>query len=161
MIRIRKFKAGDAEPVAAIMFKAFKSFLGTRIKQEDFTAEYYRKTSNLKASHSETVSFVAHDGEKVVGYLKVAAGNNGLGSLESIGIAPEYFSKGIGSMLFAEADKFWQMKKMRKISTCVSAHNRKALIYYIKNGFIPEGYRRDHFFEGVDEIILGRFMKKA
>lgn len=161
MIKVRKFKAEDAEQVAEIMFRAFESFLGDRIKKEKFTAERYRTSSNLKTPDSETLSFVACDGTRVVGYLKVVAQSNGLGSLEVIGIDPGYFSQGIGSMLFAEADKFWQRKKMRKISTCVSAHNKKAIIYYIKNGFIPEGYRRDHFFEGVDEIILGRFMNRG
>lgn len=161
MIEVRKFRDADAEEVALIMFNAFKSFLGDRIKEEDFNAEDYRKTSNVKSARSETVSFVAVDGERVAGYLKVVAGTNGLGSLEVIGVDPEYFSKGVGSILFAEADKFWKERNMRKISTCVSAHNKKALMYYIKNGFIPEGYRRDHFFEGVDEIILGRFMKKS
>ncbi|OGV51539.1 MAG: hypothetical protein A2017_01850 [Lentisphaerae bacterium GWF2_44_16] len=161
MIEVRKFRDEDAEQVAKIMFKAFKTFLGDRIKEEDFNAEDYRKTSNVKSARSETISFVAVDGERVVGYLKVVAGANGLGSLDVIGVEPEYFSKGIGPMLFAEADKFWKEKNMRKISTCVSAHNKKALMYYIKNDFIPEGYRRDHFFEGVDEIILGRFMKKS
>jgi hypothetical protein len=33
-------------------------------------------------------------------------------------------------------------------------------MYYLKHDFIPEGYRKDHFIEGVDEIVLGRFLKK-
>lgn len=35
----------------------------------------------------------------------------------------------------------------------------KTLIYYIESGFIPVGYRKDHFKAGVDEIILDRFLK--
>jgi len=67
---------------------------------------------------------------------------------------------GAGKLLMCRAEKFWKARGMRKISTCVSAHNRRALLYYIKNGFVPEGYRRDHFKKGIDEIILGRFLKK-
>ncbi|MBI4025006.1 MAG: hypothetical protein HY360_08490 [Verrucomicrobia bacterium] len=29
---------------------------------------------------------------------------------------------------------------------------------YISNGFVPVGYRKDHFKVGVDEIILDRFL---
>ena len=41
----------------------------------------------------------------------------------------------------------------------LTAHNKRALMYYSKNGFIPEGYQRDHFKVGVDEIILGKFFR--
>jgi ribosomal protein S18 acetylase RimI-like enzyme len=161
MICVREFRDGDAESVAALMLKAFQSFLGARARAEDFTAGVYKNTSKMRDARAETLSFVAADGGRIAGYLKVVAGVNGLGALDVIGVDPEYFSKGVGSMLFDEAEKFWRAKNQRKISTCVSAHNKKAIIYYLKHDFIPEGYRRDHFFEGVDEIILGRFMKKA
>ncbi len=32
-------------------------------------------------------------------------------------------------------------------------------MYYLKHDFIPVGYQKDHFFAGVDEIILDRFLK--
>ena len=40
-------------------------------------------------------------------------------------------------------------------------HNKKAVMYYLKHDFVPEGYCKDHFREGVDEIILGRFLKST
>ena len=76
-----------------------------------------------------------------------------------VGVAPDYFGKGVGAILMQAAEGFWTKKKQRKISTCVSAINQRALIYYIKHGFIPEGYCRDHFRRGVDEIVLGRFLR--
>ena len=74
-------------------------------------------------------------------------------------VAPECHARGIGSLLMARAEAFWTEHKQREIHTCVSAHNQKALMYHLKHDFIPEGRCRDHFLDGVDEIMLGRFLK--
>jgi len=60
--------------------------------------------------------------------------------------------------LMKAAECFWTRKKQRKITTCVAAINRPTVIYYIKHGFVPEGYCKNHFTPGIDEIILGRFL---
>ena len=158
-MRCRKFKKADSKQVSELMIKAFKSFLGDKLENlNEFSPSVFEKISNFKDVFSERISFVVADNKKIVGYISVTAGKNGLGSLEIVGVEPEYFSRGVGKILMKKAEEFWASKKQRKISTCVSAHNKRALIYYIKNGFIPEGYRRDHFFVGVDEIILWRFL---
>lgn len=160
-IRVRKFEPRDAGQVSELMKQAFRSFLGDRMtsrREARFSPARLRKSAHSKGPFSEAVSLVALDGSKVVGYIRVTASEGGLGSLEVVGTDPGYFGTGVGRALMEGAEKFWRRKKMRKVSTCVSAHNRRALIYYIRNGFFPEGYRRDHFFEGVDEVILGRFL---
>ncbi len=105
------------------------------------------------------VSYVAVEDGRVIGYIRGSVKKCGLGSLEVVGVSPNAFSKGVGTALMKELEKFWRRHKMRKVYTCVSAHNTKALIYYIRNGFVPEGYQRNHFRDGVDEIMLGRFLK--
>ena len=162
-MQVRKFKEEDAEAVSEIMNAAFYAFLGDRMDEFDrksFSPEVLKRISNCSNSDGGSASFVAEDGGEIVGYIRGTAKNIiGLGSLEVVGIKPDIFSKGVGTALMKELEKFWRDNGMRKISTCVSAHNTRALIYYIKNGFVPEGYRRDHFKVGVDEIILGRFLK--
>jgi len=162
-MRARKFQERDARQVSKLMRAAFRSFLGERYTQDldsQFSPSVLAKTSLAKSRFSQTVSFVAIDGLSVVGYVKVTADRNGLGSLQVIGVDPDCFGKGIGDLLMTEAERFWATKEQRKISTCVSAMNRRALIYYIKHGFVPEGYCRDHFIPGVDEVILGRFLQR-
>lgn len=159
-MKIRKFKAEDASAVSKIMTAAFAAFLGDKMDATDrkyFSPEILKKTSHGKSFDGQVVSFVAEEKGNVIGYIKGSAKTCGLGSLEVVGIRPDIFNKGVGTALMKELDKFWRQKKMRKISTCVSAHNTRALIYYIKNGFVPEGYQKDHFKKGVDEILLGKF----
>ena len=160
-MKIRKFQKRDAAQASKILRTAFRSYLAERYTkdlEDRFAPSVLAGDSSAKSRFSETVSFVAVDGQKVVGYIKVTSDKNGLGSLQVIGVDPDYFGIGIGTLLMKAAELFWARKKQRKISTCVSAINRRALIYYIKHCFVPEGYCRDHFIPGVDEIILGRFL---
>ena len=160
-MRIRKFQEADAREVSQIMQAAFRSFLAerfTKAHENRFAPSVLAGSSLGKSRFSETISFVAVAGRHIVGYIRVTSDVNGLGRLEVIGVDCEHFGKGVGNLLMKAAERFWIRKKQRKISTCVSAGNERALIYYIKHGFVPEGYCRDHFVPGVDEIILGRFL---
>ena len=162
-MEVRKFGTEDAEQVSEIMKEAFRSFLGdlwTDRDEERFGAEAIAEASIQQGRFSEAVSYVAVEGGKVLGYIRGSASDTGLGTLEVVGVRPSHFGQGVGKALMKVLEEFWTSRGTRKASTCVSAHNRRALLYYIKNGFVPEGYQRDHFREGVDEIILGRFLKK-
>ncbi len=160
-MKIRKFKPKDSKGVSKIMIAAFKSFLKDKFDKgnlKSFSPVILKRISNTKSYDGEVVSYVAEEKGKILGYIRGSAHMNGLGSLEVVGVDTSSFHKGVGAKLMKALEKFWKSKKQRKISTCVSAHNKRALIYYLKNGFIPEGYRKDHFKVGVDEIILGRFL---
>ena len=69
------------------------------------------------------------------------------------------FAKGVGKALVAEAEKLWKKHRMRKVYTCTSHINQRALAFYKSLGFEEEGLLKSHFFEGIDEIQLGKFYK--
>ncbi len=160
-VRVRKFREEDAGEVSEILRRAFKSFLGEKFDKTDerHSSPQAVKQRNKKDSFSETVSYVATENGKTVGYISGTANISGFGSLEVIAVDPECFSRNIGRQLFHVLEKFWIKKNLRKAETCVSAHNKRALIFYLRNGFIPVGYRKDHFKTGVDEILLDKFIK--
>ena len=138
-MRVRKFQKRDARQVSKVMRAAFRSFLAERFTKDHedwFAPSVLAGNSLAKSRFSETASFVALDGRQVVGYIKVTSDRNGLGSLQLMGVAPEYFGTGVGDLLMKTAESFWARKKQRKIATCVAAINRRALIYYIKHGFV-------------------------
>ena len=158
-MKIRKFKLSDSREVSRIMIQAFCSFLGNkmdRAMKKSFSPEIFRQISHTKDHDRQVVSYVAEENGKVMGYIRGSASMHGLGTLEVVGIDPGCLHHGAGTLLMKALERFWAQKKMRKASTCVAAHNTRALIYYIRNGFIPEGVCRDHFIEGVDEIMLGK-----
>ena len=162
MMKVRKFKPKDANAVSRIMIEAFKSFLKDKMDELtliSFSPKTLKKNSSTKRNNSETISFVVEEEKEIVGYIRGSASVRGLGILEVVGVSPGCFHKGIGVVLMKRLEKFWQKSKVRKVSACVSSHNTRALMYYLKNGFIPVGYQKDHFVVGVDEIILDRFLK--
>ncbi len=160
MARVRQFRPADAEAVAAVMVAAFKSFLPARNRQQvldGFAPERLREGSTYGRRNATTVSYVAVEDGRVVGYISGSVNVHGFGTLSVIGVDPDCFHCGIGTLLMRKMVSFWRRHGMRKVSTCVSAHNSRALIFYLKHGFRPVGYQRDHFLEGVDEVILDRF----
>jgi len=162
-MKIRKFRPADSKAVSRIMIQAFRSFLGDkmdRATEQAFSPAILRKVSNSRDNGHEVVSYVAEDEGRVAGYIRGSASLCGLGTLDVVGIDPACLHHGVGTLLMKALEKFWIQKKMRKASTCVSAHNTRALIYYIKNGFIPEGFLRDHYIKGVDEIMLGKMLQR-
>ena len=161
-MKIRKFRPADSKAVSRIMIQAFRSFLGDkmdRATERCFLPETLRRISHTRDSDRQVVSFVAEEKGEVMGYIRGSASLCGLGTLDVVGIDQACLHHGVGTLLMKALEKFWAQKKMRKASTCVSAHNTRALIYYIKNGFIPEGFLRDHYIEGVDEIMLGKMLR--
>ena len=160
---IRPLEKADIVQVSDVLVAAFKSFLGGKYDEllpGHFSPEILAETLTLKDKFGFTESgfFVAEYENRIIGAIKVTAGRNGLGVLDYVGVDPAANVCGVGALLMKKAEAFWKKHKQRKITTCVSAHNKKALLYYIKNDFIPEGYCRDHFHEGLDEVILGRFL---
>ena len=160
-ITVRKFRPADAEQASRLMIAAFRSFLKRKFPASlarHFSAASLASGSLHRSESGETTAFVAVAGARVVGFIRVSAQDSGLGSLGVVGVDPEYFGQRVGDLLMKPCERFWRRWQQRKIHTCVSSHNRKALLYYIRNGFVPEGFQPDHFIEGVHEIPLGRFL---
>lgn len=160
-LTVRKFEDRDAERVVDIMYESFKSFF-----KERWDASHRGDPESLKKNaHSETpgrimTAFVAELDGVVVGYLSIEINTRiGLGTLHSIGVDPRIFARGIGKAMVAEAEKLWRHYRMRKIYTCTSHINSRALAFYKSLGFEEEGLLKSHFMDGIDEIQLGKFYK--
>ncbi len=161
-IKVRKFREEDAREASRILTAAFKSFLGEKFdstNRKHCSPAALKKKHRSKNSFSESVSYVATLDGAVAGYITGTANRSGFGSLEVIAVDPECFGENIGGSLFEKLEKFWMGKNLRKAETCVSAHNKRAVAFYLNKGFIPVGYKKDHFKEGIDEILLDKFLK--
>ena len=160
-ISVRRFRPDDAAAASVVMQEAFRSFLRGKASERILTnlsPENLRSACTYRQRDATTVSFVAEDSGEVVGYVSGSVNACGFGTLSVIGVSPSHFHLGVGTELMKSMVTFWRKRKMRKVSTCVSAHNSRALVFYLKHGFVPVGYRRDHFIEGVDEVLLDRFL---
>ena len=159
---IRRFEDRDAARVAEIMYDSFKTVFGKMWETETKgDGSYWKEHARIERPDYIATSFVAvQDDGKVIGFLHVDANlKRGLGILHSIGVDPAAFARGVGTALVTEAEKFWRSRRMRKIYTCTSHINQRALAFYKHMGFHEEGLLKSHFFDGIDEIQLAKFYK--
>lgn len=158
---VRLFRRDDADQASTVMIEAFTSFIpaqGRRQVLAGFAPEKLRETSTFGQKDAAAACYVAVDEGKVVGYIRGSTNSFGFGTLGVIGVSPRCFHRGVGSLLMRKMVAFWRKSGMRKVTTCVSAHNSRALSFYLSHGFRPVGYQRDHFLVGMDEVILDRFL---
>jgi len=161
-LTVRQFRPEDADETSIVMMEAFRSFIprkGWKHILPSFAPEKLSGTSTYGRKDADSISYVAIYGGLVVGYASGSVTRHGVGSLHVIGVSPGRFHRGVGSALMRKMVSFWRKRGMRKVSTCVSAHNSRALTFYLKHGFRPVGYQRDHFLVGMDEVILDRFLE--
>lgn len=158
-IIVRNFEKKDADRAAEIIFESFKGVFKERWSEEqrESAAQWQNKVYTETPSLI-TATFVAEENDMVIGVLHISANIRfGLGILHCIGVDPGFAGKGVGKALAAEAELLWKKHRMRKVYTCTSHINTKALRYYKSLGFIEEGVLKNHFFEGIDEIQLAKF----
>ena len=157
MIIVREFQPDDADKASEVYYESFRTYLGDRAVKRP--PEYWLNAmKHFKNEDFDNLSFVAEDEGKVIGCITVTSAlKRGLGSLQRIGVDPEYAGKGVGKMLFDAADKFWRERKMRKVFTSVSSNNPKAIRFYERCGFTREALLRAHYYPDVDEYIMSFF----
>ncbi len=98
--------------------------------------------------------FVAQCGEAIAGYGLGGRDDAGNGWLLSLGIAPEYQGRRLGtSLIGAVLDA---LADTRAIRLTVLPDNAHALALYAKNGFVTEAYRKDYYGPGQDRLVLLR-----
>jgi GNAT superfamily N-acetyltransferase len=81
---------------------------------------------------------IAKEGGKVVGLIRVLF-NPDNNQLQAIYILPEYQGKGIGTLLWKEASKYFDPKKTTIVQ--VAIYNANAIGFYKKLGFKDNGKR--------------------
>ncbi|MFD2703281.1 GNAT family N-acetyltransferase [Paenibacillus shunpengii] len=79
-----------------------------------------------------------------------------------IAVHPAYQKQGIGSMLMDAVKELAREQQVRKLRLRVLSHNRRALAFYQKCGFIEEGRLLNEFCIGgkyVDDILMRYLLK--
>jgi len=166
-VRIRDLREEDAEAVSLVLRKGFRWWFDFQRKRgkdvqwlwDALGPDGIREGARRKSDNSKFL--VAEEDGKVIGYITTSYDvGSRLGDIGIVSVDPEHHKRGIGSKLMRTALNFLKSRGVRKIWTTVSAINTPAIIYYIKNGFIPEGTLKSHFAEGIDEITMGMFLEQ-
>ena len=107
--------------------------------KDDFTEESLQKTrESLANPKKERTLLVAKDGDKVVGVCRVVRRSD-KNQLHAIYVIPEHQRKGVGKLLWDEAQNYFDEGK--DIVVEVAMYNTNAIEFYKKLGFVDTGRR--------------------
>lgn len=107
--------------------------------KDAFTEETIKARADRIAHPLDNVKMlVARDGEKVVGVCRIVLYFD-KNQLQTMYLLPEYQGKGIGTMLWNGAVKFFDKNKDTVLG--VAVYNKRAIAFYEKLGFKDTGKR--------------------
>jgi ribosomal protein S18 acetylase RimI-like enzyme len=98
-------------------------------------------------------TYVALVGGEIAGFLILRMDGVFSGYLQTVGVAPEWRGRGIGSLLvgFAEERIF---RDRANVFMCVSSFNPDALRLYERLGYVVIGEIKDFIVKGHSELLL-------
>jgi len=98
------------------------------------------------------------DKGKIVGYISSNNTIFGAAYIPTVAVHPTHQRSGLGKKILEHKLKVLREQNMRKVWLLVTRTNIPAITFYLKNGFVIEGYLKDHTGPGSDEILFSRFL---
>ena len=109
--------------------------------------------------YPEYLLFVAHVKDLPAGMILLDRhGIAGSPYVKSIAVAEAYRSHGIGEELMKFSEDLF-CKEARYMFLCVSSFNKKARIFYERQGYKMVGEFKNYVIEGADEILMHKRLK--
>jgi ribosomal-protein-alanine N-acetyltransferase len=97
--------------------------------------------------------YVAADGKEILGFVIINMQGGFIGYIQTIGVAPEWRSRGIGRRLVAFAEERI-FRDSPNVFICVSSFNPDAQRFYRSLGYEVIGDLKDFIVHGYSEILL-------
>jgi len=170
MISLRLSNISDLKTLQDISKLTFQEAFADSNTAEDMQ-QYLTKNFSLdqlidELSESDSRFFIAWDGERAVGYLKVNSGMSQTDlkeadslEIERIYVLNAYYGKKVGQLLYEKAVEVAVESGKTSIWLGVWEQNPRAIRFYEKNGFVAFG---SHVFKmGSDEqtdILMRMFL---
>ncbi|HKZ93893.1 MAG TPA: GNAT family N-acetyltransferase [Candidatus Bathyarchaeia archaeon] len=122
------------------------------IRRPDYLQNWQEMLQNR-----EVIYLSAEEDKEIIGLATGRAGEGGVGTLGFLGVKKDYRRGGEGSMLLNRFLEEAKKRNAHKVWLFTSPNLHSAIRLYIKTGFVPEGYMRQHSY-GLDLIIYSRFL---
>ncbi|RLJ08719.1 MAG: hypothetical protein DRP13_01605 [Candidatus Aenigmatarchaeota archaeon] len=141
---LRKAKEQDISECAAIEYEAFGE--DKKIIKHDLTKQ---------AKDDDYLFFVIEIKGKVAGFItaKIHKWNKSI-YVERLYVHKDERNKGYGSKLLAKIISIAKKLKMRKLFVDTGEKNKRAVRFYLKNGFIKTGYIKDFYNDPHDRNCI-------
>ncbi|MEO1652021.1 MAG: GNAT family N-acetyltransferase [Bacteroidota bacterium] len=146
-VEIRPVRVDEEEQLLAIARETFIAAFAHLNDPEDFgqyvAEKFSREQIQKELAHPESEFFFLQKGAEVLGYLKVnwgkAQSEDKLPKaleIERIYLLKDWKGKGLGKLLLEKAYQVAQEKQMKCIWLGVWEHNKAALHFYKREGFV-------------------------
>jgi ribosomal-protein-alanine N-acetyltransferase len=111
-------------------------------------------------SQPDRMLFVAHSGTKPCGFILLQRrGIAGSPYIQSIAVAPDHRSEGIGGRLLQFAEDLFRSES-KHIFLCVSSFNTRARALYERHGYAAVGEFKDYIIRGASEILMHKRLRE-
>jgi RimJ/RimL family protein N-acetyltransferase len=109
----------------------------------------------IKSNKSFVFQRIGNEGELVgVSFYKEITPN--LVETSTTVVHKKWRRAGVATLLNDKMEKIFEEKKFKKISCFIYTKNLPSIFLKLKRGYLIEGLRRNHDFQGVHEYVLGK-----
>lgn len=115
--------------------------------------EKYKEHIGEELRRNPDLSFVAVEGEKVVGYVQGDV-HHAMATLEDLAVDEDHQDRGIGTQLLSVELEVIRKRGSKIVIAEVHYKNSEAIPFYYKHGFRLSGCAQDFFGTGHDAIML-------
>lgn len=154
-IVFRKPAENDAEKIAIVLLQNYN------MKDINEAKEFFLKDFSGGVNY-----IVAWQNKKIVGLATWKMHDlpkHELAEMHKIAVLDEFKGKGLAQKIFEELVKaiklFYEKhgKKLRKLYLMTHSNNERAIHFYEKLGFRKEALLPNHYYNGVDELVLAMY----
>ncbi|MED4968325.1 GNAT family N-acetyltransferase [Parageobacillus toebii] len=165
-MNVRHATVDDAEELAHLILQVEKEaeFMLFEAGERTLTPDLQRSQIEAMQNEENSTILVAEADGKLVGYL-VARGGRARRNKHTvyivIGVLASYRGKGIGTMLFAELERWARTKGIHRLELTVVVNNQRAVSLYRKMGFEREGIKRHSLLihgQYIDEYYMAKLL---
>lgn len=152
-MEIKEKEASDVKELAEFLSKYWET------RNMDYSLDWAE--SYIRKGHKKEIMddkfFVAKEDEEIIGSISVVFREGGVAELRDFYVKEEHRDEGIGDELFEKAFEFCRERNVRKLHVKIFPY---MLNFFKRKGFRAEGVLQDHFEEGEDLIIMGKFLSE-
>ena len=95
---------------------------------------------------------------EIIGFISSSNSLFGVAYIPTVAVDPAHQRSGIGKKILNQKLAVLKKQGMRKAWLLVTSINLPAITFYLKEGFVIEGYLRNHTGPGLDEVLFSKFL---
>lgn len=146
LLDIRPARAGDARGWIDLLLEISSEDRFILLESVSTTRRELARIFRLSAWCDQTAAIVAADNAEIVGQLTTTRNRNIYAHTAEIGMSVKaaYRGRGVGAGLIEGAKDWSRIFGVEKLVLNVVPQNLRAIRFYEKMGFVPEGHRLRH-----------------